>query len=375
MKRILMSLYTALLRVLKNPLFIVMLLFLGFCVVFFGSIEKEVSLPKAGIVLRDSDEQGMRLYDALVKDGFKPYENEDGMREAIRVGEISVGVAIKKDLTKRLMDADVEGCIVLYCMPTTSFVNVTSLRVSAQLAEIYAPYITNRLMENRGLEISIEDVREYMDYCYEHDAQFEFVFSDMEGKELVHTSYSKSLIWGMFAVLLFCLFSLCTCTEKDAGYRELRDRLGYKKAFFTVLLPSYTVKYLITFLMVLVSSFICQKLYGTDISGLYTQCAIYLLYLCGIGALLYALLYKFSRVQLYIIALSLISLGICPIFVDISNYAVIPDVVKLALLPPYFFYKIPSSPVLYLIIAGFVCAAGLIAIYIREARTSPRTRL
>ena len=375
MRRMLTAFYTAFLRVFKNPLFIVMLLFLGFCVIFFGSIEKEVSLPKSGIVLRDSDEQGKLLYEALVKDGFTPYENEDVMREAIRVGEVSVGVAIKEGLTKRFKDADIEGCVVLYCMPTTSFVRVTSLRVSAQLSELYAPYITNRLMANRGLEISPEEVRAYMDYCYENDAQFEFVFSDMEGKDLVHTSYSKSLIWGMFAVLLFCLFSLCTCTEKDAGYRELRDRLGYGKAFFSVLLPSYAVKYVISLLAVLVSSFICQKLYGTDVSGLYTQCAIYLLYLCGIGALLYALLYKFSRVQLYIIALSLISLGICPIFVDISNYAVIPDVVKLALLPPYFFYKIPSSPVLYLIIAGFVCAAGLIAIYIREARTSPRTRL
>lgn len=372
--RILNFCFTAWKRTLKNPLFLVMLALLCFCVLFFGSIEKDVKMAPVGVVLRDHDPEAKRLFDKMTADGFVAFTDEQAMCRAVRDEEISIGIAIKQNLTQRLENADVEGAMVLYCMPTASFVRVTSLRVSAHLGEIYAPYITQHMMDKIGVELSHEQVRAHMEACFEKDAQFEFSITDVSGKPLERASYSRSLIFGMLAVLLFCLFALCTCTEKDASFRNLHDRLGATKAFLAVLLPGYAVKYLLSMAVASVAAVACQKLYGTDISGLWWRCAIYLLYLCGVGAMLHAVLYRFSRVQLYVLTLSLLSLAVCPVFVDVTAFVKIPEGIRL-LLPPYYFYKIPQAPVACLIGAVAMCAVGLGALYIRESRITPRTRV
>lgn len=372
--KILNFFHTALKRTVKNPLFLVMLVFLCFCVLFFGSIEKDVEMSPVGVVLRDNDPEAIRLFDKLKADGFVAFSDEDAMCQAIRSEEISIGIAIKQNLTERLAQGKIEGALVLYCMPTTSFVRVTSLRVSAHLGEIYGPYITEKMMADIGVELSHEQVREHMEECFRNDAQFEFSITDISGKPLERASYSRSLIYGMLAVLLFCLFALCTCTEKDASYRNLHDRLGVKKAFFAVLLPGYAVKYVISMAVCAVAAVACRKLYGTDVSGLGWRCAVYILYLCGVGAGLHAVLYRFSRVQLYVLALGLLSLAVCPIFVDVTAFVKIPEWVRL-LLPPYFFYKIPQAPIACALGAVAVCLAGLTALYFRESRITPRTRV
>lgn len=361
-------------RVLKNPLFLVMLVFLSLCVLFFGSIEREIVFPKSGITVRDDDAAALYLQQALANEGFAVYPDEESMCDAIRREEVAVGVAIKEGLTERLQAGKPEECTVLYCTPTASFIKVASLRVSAHLSELYAPYITERMMAQQGITLSHQEVRAYMERCFETDAQFEFSFNDTQGKPLQESNYSKSLIYGLFAVLLFCLFMLCSCTEKDDAYRNLHDRLGVKSAFWRVLMPSVAVKYLIAFLTVGGTALLCRHIYGTDIEHLFWQCAVYLLFLCGISALLYAAVYRFATAQLYVLALALLSLGICPIFVDLTAYAALPEALK-CLLPPYFFYKISSAPVTCTVAAVSVCIVGFALLYRREAHTPPRTRV
>lgn len=372
--RILIPFYTATKRVLKNPLFLFMLVFLCFCVLFFGSIEKEVTLPKTGVTLTDSDPEAVNLHNRLRDDGFIPYENEAVMCEAIRTGEIAMGVSVKAGLTERMLAGDMEGATKLFCTPTTSFITVTSLRISAHLGDIYAPYMTERMIKNYGITLTHEEVREYMDTCYAEDAQFEFVFSDMDGKPLERASYSQSLIFGMLAVLLFCLFALCTCTEKDASYRNLHDRLGTRRAFFSLLLPSYAVKYAVTLAVTGGACYACHIVYGTDVSALFGRCALYLFFLMGVGALLWASLYYISRVQLFVMIVAVASLGVCPIFVDIGFLADIPEFARM-LLPPYFFYKIPTDPALCITVAIVLFAASLVLLYLREKSITPKTKI
>ncbi len=361
-------------RVMKNPLFLILLAFLCFCVLFFGSVERELKVGDVGVYLRDDDPEGKRLLNVMKDDGFVVYDSEETMRQAIRTEDIAVGIAIKKSMTERMQAGEMDGALVLYCMPTTSSVKLTSLRASAHLGQVYAPYLVARLAKHQAGEVTPEQVREYMDKWLASDAQFEVQMTDMDGKSMATASYSQNMIHGMMAVLLFCLFCLCTCTEKDGGYRNLHDRLGAKTAFFTVLLPSYAVKYAVSLGVTALAALACRWLYGTDVSGLVERCAIYLLFLCGVGGALYGLLYKFSRVQLYILILSLLSLGICPIFIDLGSFANLPEWIKL-LLPPYFFYKIPEAPLACGIGAAAICVGGLWLLYQREKRVTPRTRV
>lgn len=368
------SIYVALKRTLKNPLFLAMLVLLCFCVLFFGSIEKKVEQAPVGVTCRDKDPEALRLMENMAADGFVIYPDEEALCRDIRNETISMGVAIKEGLTQRMEDGDVESAVVLYCMPTSSFVKVASLRISAHLGESYAPYITQRFMEDIHVELTHEQVREYMEQRLQSDAQFEFSITDMQGKSLERSSYSRSLILGMLAVLLFCLFALCTCTEKDGAFRNLHDRLGNTKAFFLVLLPSYGVKYVITLAVAGGASVACSLIYGTDVAGLALRCGVYLLFLCGVAGLLYALLYNFSRVQLYVMLMSLLSLAVCPIFVDVGMFSQFPAWVRL-LLPPYYFYQIQYTPVACTIGAVAVCVLGLGALWFRESRIPPRTRV
>ena len=359
-------------RTARNGLFLLMLAALCLCVVFFGSIEKEVRLLPTGICLRDTDPEAVRLAQKLESDGFVPYADEESLKDAVARQEIGMGIAVKEGLSDRLAQGDMGGAAVLYCLPTASFVRVTSLRLSAHLGEIYAPYITQQLMENQGITLTHEQVRQYMEYCFEHDAQFQFQITDVAGRPLAGASYSRSLILGMLAVLLFVLMCLSTGTEKDGAYRNLHDRLGPKKAFFAVLLPSYGMKFTLAAASAAVAAVVCRGLYGTDVAGLGLWCGIYLLYLVGISAFVHATVYRFARVQLYVLALSLLSLGICPIFVDLAGFLPIPEWCRF-LLPPYFFYRVPDAPGVYAAVAALVCVAGLAALYWRESRITPRT--
>lgn len=368
------SFMIALKRTLRNPLFLVMLAFLCFCVLFFGSIEKEVQSAPVGVTRLDDDPAAVQLMENMEADGFIVYPDEESLCQAIRQEEIGIGITVRDNLTERMEAGDSEGVMALYCMPTASFVKVTRLRVSAHFAQIYAPYIVAEMMEQIDVELTAEQVQAYIDQRLAEDSQFEFLITDMDGASLERASYSRNLILGMLAILLFCLFSLCTCTEKDASFRNMHDRLGCRKAFLTVLLPSYAVKYAITLAVSAGAVLACKWVYGTDVSGLAARCAVYLLFLCGTGALLYAILYRFSRAQLYIMLLSLLSLAVCPVFVDIGMFAAVPEWIRL-LLPPYFFYKIPQAPVACAIAAVAVCAGGLMALYFRESKITPRTRM
>lgn len=361
-------------RALKNPLYVLMLVFLCFSVLFFGSIEKEITLPESGFTLLDNDPEALILRDKLIADGYKLYESESEMKEAIRAKDITIGFSVQPGLTERLRNGDLDGVLTVYSLPTAAFVNVTALRVISHVTDIYAPYLTERMMQEQGITLTQQQVREYMDQHYAEDAQFMFQFQDVDGKILPPVSYSRQLIYGMFAILLFCLFALCTSTEKDSAYRNLHDRVGCKQAFLTVLLPSYAVKYAFSLCTVALSATVCRLLCSTDVRMLALRCAVYMLYLCGVGALLYAVLYKFSRVQLYVLTFSLLSLGVCPIFFDLSAYAKIPEVAKL-LLPPYFFYIIPKSPLFAVLLAVAVCASGFWLLYQREKRLLPKTRI
>ncbi len=362
-------------RVLKNRLFLVTLCALAFCVIYFGSIEKEIKLPVTGVVQpEEGDTLAQDLYERLLADGMFPYETEAEMREDMRTGKISAGVLICRDLTGRLSSGEPDGVVTLLCTPTTSFIKFTGTRISAHLCDLYAPYLAAGILDSMGIPGDPQELRDYIDYCLENDAQFEFVFEDAEGKELEERSYAKSLIYGALAVLLFCLFALCMCTEKDISYRNMHDRIGCRRAFCTVLLPGYGVQLLLSMAVVGMATQICHWVYGTDIGFLWVQCAIYLLFLCGVSAALYAAVYRFSHVQLYVLAMSIISLAICPVFVNLSAYAAIPEWVKL-LMPPYFFYKIPDAPWLCAGVAAAVAAAGLALLYLRESRMTPRTRI
>jgi len=137
----------ALKRTLRNPLFLAMLAFLCFCVLFFGSIEKEVQSAPVGVTRRDDDPAAVQMMENMEADGFVVFPDEESLCRAIRQEEIGIGIALKEGLTERMENGRSEGVMVLYCMPTASFVKVTSLRVSAHFAQIYAPYIVQELME------------------------------------------------------------------------------------------------------------------------------------------------------------------------------------------------------------------------------------
>ena len=195
------------------------------------------------------------------------------------------------------------------------------LRVSAHLCDLYAPYLVERLSAEHGVTLSAQQVRAHIDGLLQSDAAFEFCFEDMQGAALQGRSYAQGLIYGIFAVLLFCLFALCSATEKDASLQTVRGRIGGRRAFDTVFLPALAVRFA----------------------------------LCAAAD---ALLGRFGRIQIAVMTLALLSLGVCPIFVDVSAFIGIPEAVK-CLLPPYFFYKVMGAPALCAAVAVAVCGGGL----------------
>lgn len=351
-------LLTAFKRTLRNRLFWAMLALLVGCVLFFGSIEHRLTAPQAGIVLCDEDAAAVSLRDALAAEGVTVYPDEEAMRLAIRNGDIAAGFAVGRGLTERLASGQIGQCTRVYCMPTASFVEASMLRVSAHLCDLYAPYLVERLSAEHGVTLSAQQVRAHIDGLLQSDAAFEFCFEDMQGAALQGRSYAQGLIYGIFAVLLFCLFVLCSATEKDASLQTVRGRIGGRRAFDTVFLPALAVRFALCAAAVGAAGLLCHTLYGTQVHRLWWQCGLYMLFLCGIGAAADALLGRFGRIQIAVMTLALLSLGVCPIFVDVSAFIGIPEAVK-CLLPPYFFYKVMGAPALCAAVAVAVCGGGL----------------
>lgn len=361
-------------RTAKNKIFIFTLLFIVISTVLISSVQRKISLPICGICSEDNSYAAERIIKNLSRDGYIAYDSKEAMLRGISEGEITAGALIKGDIEAAFLKGELNKMIELYVTPTTTFDRVSGMRILSRVAEEYSPYLSSNILKNLGIEYSPENIREDINKKMMTSEDFTFKFTSVEGESIKDNTYAQSLTYGAVAIFFFCLFALSFSAQKDRSYMEIRDRIGTKRAFLTIRLPSFFVKYAVCAIGSILSLLLSEKLYAVNTAKIIPTVLVYLLFLCGVAALIYAVLYNFSTAQLYVLCVCLLSLGVCPVFIDMSATIKIAEGIKM-LLPPYFFYKAQENTLLWGAVAVVFTAVSMLLLYLREKQIPPRTRV
>ena len=323
-------------RVVKNTSFLILLL-VYIAAIFAASLEgAQGEYPQAGVCGGDNSAAHQRIIAHLTENGFILFDDEEEMLQQVENGRLDCAVVLPDDLSRRLAAGEMNGCARFVTSPLSLIPERYRSHVSAALFREYAPYITASALADAG--ITREEVLAEYEEMFAQGYAFSFEISTMDGA--YHPEKKENtLVMGTVSLLLFAL--LLGNRAADEQTSMLR-RLGVKKMLLAVILPQELV-YAGT---AAVAGSVGLALAG-ELQWIMPQW-IYALLLCALRILLTAFMEDRERKILVAVAL-LLSLALCPVFVDLTLFA--PSLVVLrSLIAPYWFWIVLRAP--------FACLLG-----------------
>ncbi len=361
-----MSFLLFLKQTVKKPSVIVMLFAVLTCVLLCGMLKNDDGFPNCGVVSGE-DENAKLVANQLESDGLIRYENADALKKGLRRGEVASGIVFPDDFTKRLEDANTEELLTFYEAPASVFPSLFKFRTAAYIMDVYAPYIISKLMKYEGANIPHEEMRDAIADYIASDNPFEFTFENAEGAKLDVNHYSYNLSAGVVALFLFFAFGLFALPYTEKQFLGIARRIGLKKACLSFMLPSALCIILLFSSVSVASVWLSDILFMSGTRKLAFAAVIYTFYLSALTIAVTAIFGSTEKVRVPIIAICLLSLALCPIFIDVPALFGIPEWC-LYVLPTMFFYAALESPLVCGIIAAtaFVCATVFYFIFYKK---------
>ncbi|MBE6679419.1 MAG: ABC transporter permease [Ruminococcaceae bacterium] len=350
-----MSLFLAFKRVLKKSAVLIMLAAIFVCILLCGFLTKDDGIPNCGVV-SSSDKNAVTITEWLVRDGLVRYESESALKKAINRGEVASGIVFPDDFTERLVALDTDEILTFYEAPNSLFRSLFKFRAAAYVMDVYAPYLLSRLIYFEGADISYEQMRAEIEKYIENDEPFEFTFENAEGALLKVEHYSSGLAAGVVALFLFFAFSIFAIPYTEKQFLKIAQRIGFKKAFCSFTLPSVFVTMALFFTVTAAALCLSEAIFNGGTASYIGAAAVYTVFLSALGIAVTAVFGSTEKVRVPVMAICLLSVALCPIFVDI------PAILELNgwalhLLPTMFFYTAGENLPLCTVIA--ICSLAI----------------
>ena len=343
-------------RTAKKPSVLIMLFATAVCTLLCGFLSEDDGIPNCGIV-SGNDQNAMYISEMLVSDGFIPYENGAALIKGIERGEVASGFVFPDDFTERIEDCDLDEALTFYESPSAFFPSIYKYRAVSRILNVYAPYITSRLLSYEGLDIPPEVMRSIIDEYIAKDEEFKFTVANAEGAPVEVSHYSQKLALGALALFLFFAFGLFAVPYTEVQFLPLVRRIGLKKALLSYTLPSILSVMLLFFTTSAAALVASEFLFASGMSALILPTAIYTVFLSALGVAIAAIFGSTENARVPIMAICLMSVAFCPIFVDIPSIIGLPLWPKW-FLPPMFLYAAIDNVVLCAIVAILTFAAA-----------------
>lgn len=358
-------------RILKKPAVLVMLASLFLCMLLCGLLKNDDGIPNCGVV-SGNDENAILIADWLERDGLVRYESEETLKSGIERGEVASGIVFPSDFTERLKKLDTDDMLTFYEAPNSVFRSLFKFRTAAYIMDVYAPYLLSRLIYFEGADIPYEEMRAIIDEYLANDEPFEFTFENAESAPLEADHYSLGLAAGVVALFLFFAFGLFAVPYTEKQFLSIAKRIGFKKAFLSFALPSVACVMLLFFFTSAAALLLSDALFQSGASAFIGAAAVYTVFLSALGVAITALFGSTEKVRVPIMAICLLSVAICPVFVDVGAILGIPNWI-LHLLPTMFFYTAKENLTTCAFVAVTSLAVALGMYIVRFRRKNMRT--
>ena len=343
-------------RVAKKGSVIVMLFVLAACILLCGMLSEDDGIPACGVV-SGSDEVARDITDALYRDGLVRYESAEDLCDAIRRGEMASGMVFSEELSTLMHSTDLDGAVTFYESERIMCSPIYKYRATAYILEHYTPYLSSKLLAREGAELSPEEAKSGIDAYLAGEDTFNFTFENAEGAPLAGEHYSVNLTMGTLSLFLFFAFGLFAVPYTEKQFLPLAKRVGLRKALTSFSMCSAASTVILFFAVTAAALAISDKIFANGASALTLPAAVYILFLSALGIAVTAIFGSTEKVRVPIIAVCLLSVAVCPIFIDIAEFLGIPAWVR-HMVPTYFFYTARENTVVCAVIAAVMFAAA-----------------
>ena len=346
-------------RMTKNTSFLV-LLAVYVTAIFAASLNGAAGeYPPAGVCGGDDSAAGERIVSYLTDNGFILFDDEEEMRRQVEDGTLDCGVVLPDDLSRRLEEGEINGCARFLESPLSLIPERYRGHASAALFREYAPHIAASALADAG--IAREELLTEYEEMFAQGYAFSFEILTTDGAYHPENT-ENTLVIGAAALLLFALLLGMGTNDGQAG---LLHRLGIKKMLLTVTLPQE---------LVYTGAAAAAGSAGLVLAGALQWIAplwIYALLLCALRVFLSAFLGDRERCILAAVVL-LLSLALCPVFVDLTLFAPALRALR-CILAPYWFWLALRAPLACLFIGCAAMPLACAALCVRWSRVEKLT--
>ena len=327
-------------RAMKNISFLVLLL-VYITAIFAASLDgAQGEYPPAGVCGGDSSAARHRIVSYLTDNGFVLFDDEEEMLRRVERGALDCAVVLPDDLSRRLAAGEMNGCARFITSPLSLIPERHRSHASAVLFREYAPYIAASALAEAG--IAQEELLAEYEKMFAGGYAFSFEITTMDG--VYHPENTENtLVMGAAPLLMFALLLGIGTADGQTG---ILRRLGIKKMLLSVVLPQE---------LVYAALVAAAGSVGLALAGEVRWIAplwIYALLLCAVRILLAAFAEERER-RILVAVVLLLSLALCPVFVDLTLLAPALGALR-CIIAPYWFWLALRAP-LACLLAG--CAA------------------
>lgn len=366
-----MSILLAFKRICKRGAVLVMLFSLFVCILLCTLLKNDDGIPNCGVVSGD-DENAALITEWLVRDGLVEYEDEESLKKAIIRGEVASGIVFPSDFTDKLKKLDTDEILTFYEAPNSLFRSLFKFRTAAYIMDVYAPYLLSRLIYFEGADIPYEEMRAEIFEYLANDDPFEFTFENAVGAPLEADHYSLGLALGVISLFLFFAFGFFAVPYTEKQFLGIVSRVGFKKGFCTFALPNLFATVILFFATAAAAILFSRPIFGDFVFEIIGATAVYAVFLSALGIAATAIFGSTEKVRVPVMAICLLSVALCPIFVDVGAILELPRWV-LHLLPTMFFYTARDNLLPCTAIAILALATALWMYVMRFRRKNMRT--
>ena len=341
-------------RALKSVSFLVMLAVCA-VVIYIASLEGAAgNNPPAGVYGMGNSPAAQRVIDYLTTNGFVWYDDTEQMRRDVEVGQLDCAVILPDDLLQRMEREELEGCVEFLNSPLSFMPQLYQNQIAAAVFREYAPYICGRALKDTVVPRE-EVVAEY-EKLFEKGYVFSFELVNVDGVP-VEANSERDLMMGAAALLIFAILM---SAGVDGFQREMIFRLGLRKTLTRIALPG-----------VLVRAAFAAAVGGVALAlagaaELILPLAVYALVLSALSVLLAAVLPDERDRYILLTVILILSLALCPIYVDLTLFSPLLQSAR-SVLPPYWFYLAVNAPGMWLVVGvvGMMIACGTVLVRAR----------
>ncbi len=352
-------------RALRSIYVPAMLAVMAIAVFFAPMLGHEEELPPAGICDLDNTEYSKKVCEYLLLNGFVTVESEAELREMVSKSELDCGAILNAGFGERLTDADLEEAVVFIDSPLSYQPELYRNHIGAAILGEVAPYISVKYLKDTDItaDMVVEEYRKMVN----EGSNFSFALQTADSVEITDSGHAKTYVLGAASLLIFAFMMYAACDVYADGVGELAHRIGMKKTVLYTVIPDLSVRVCGVWLAMLAAAVMSKLIMGDGVLlSLVIPLFVYTLLLGAFGVLLGVVLANTGRIQIFTFFVLVMSLVLCPIYIDLS--LMVPWLERFRyILPPYWLWLSDGSIVMPMIAVASV-PASLGAMYLRFAR-------